>query len=176
LFGTISAHIYVPQLFSYVLRLRQSLPVPMFPRGPGDLFREGLPAGFCFVVLLLCIIWGTDTFAYAVGRTLGRRKLWPTISPGKTLEGALGGFLAAVLIGGALAYWLRLPVYHGVILGALLGVVGQAGDLFESKLKRLAGVKDSGAMLPGHGGVLDRFDSLLFCAPVAYFYFTLVVL
>jgi phosphatidate cytidylyltransferase len=176
LFGTIAAHIYVPQLFSYVVRIRQLLPVPMFPRGLQDLFQEGLPAGVCLVVMVLAIIWGMDTFAYAVGRTLGRHKLCPSISPGKTVEGALGGFLAAALIGGAFAYWLILPSYHGLMLGALLGIVGQAGDLFESKLKRLAGVKDSGAILPGHGGALDRFDSLLFCAPVAYFYLTLVVL
>lgn len=172
LFGTIAAHIYVPQLFSYVVRLREVMAPPAIPRG----LHGFVPIGGCLVAMLLATIWGMDTAAYAVGKTLGRRKLCPNISPGKTVEGAVGGFLAAMLISGAAAYWFRLPLHHGLILGALIGLLGQAGDLFESALKRKAGVKDSGALLPGHGGVLDRFDSLLICAPVAYLYWKLFVL
>jgi phosphatidate cytidylyltransferase len=168
LFATISAHIYVPQLLSYLVRLRSiSLP-DITPHG----LSKGLPAGACLVVLLMVVIWGMDTAAYAVGKTMGRHKLCPGISPGKTVEGALAALAAAAALSAAFGYWLRLPLAHVVILGAAIGVIGQLGDLFESMLKRRAGVKDSGSTLPGHGGVLDRFDSLLFAAPLAFFYLT----
>ncbi len=161
--ATLTAHIYVPQLLSYLVRLRNL-----------DLASNGLPPGAFMVLLLMAVIWGMDTAAYAVGKTLGRHKLCPSISPGKTIEGAIGAFIAAVALSGVLGYLFELPLVHGLVLGALVGVVGQVGDLFESMLKRRAGVKDSGAILPGHGGVLDRFDSLLLAAPVAYFYLSSV--
>ena len=166
LFTTLVGHMYVPQLLSYVLRLRAlgGPPVEL----PGS--AVAVSAGFCWLVVLMLAVGGMDTAAYAVGKAVGRHKLCPKISPGKTVEGAIGGLLAAVALTAGLGHWLGLPLAHGLILGASIGVAGQAGDLFESLLKRRAGVKDSGSLLPGHGGVLDRFDSLLFAAPLAYFY------
>ena len=171
LLATLVGHLYVPQLLSYALRLRMLDAPAVQLRGTEVI----APVGLCWVIALLLVIWGLDTAAYAVGKTLGKHKLCPAISPGKTVEGALGALLAAVILTAGLGYWLGLPVGYGVVLGGLLGVVGQAGDLFESMLKRRVGVKDSGALLPGHGGVLDRFDSLLFAAPVAYFYLAVLV-
>jgi phosphatidate cytidylyltransferase len=125
------------------------------------------------VVLLLGIVMGADTFAYFVGKILGRHPLAPTLSPGKTLEGALGGLLGGAA--GALAVRdlmaPALPLAHTLILGVLVAALGALGDLFESLLKRWAGVKDSGRLFPGHGGMLDRLDSLLFGAPLLYYYF-----
>jgi phosphatidate cytidylyltransferase len=109
------------------------------------------------------VTWSTDMGAYFAGRSFGRRKLAPTISPNKTVEGLLGGIVAATLLGGAWALWTGLGTAL-LALAAVLAVAAQAGDLFESGLKRRAGVKDSGAWLPGHGGVLDRLDGLV---PVA---------
>ncbi|MFB3880313.1 MAG: phosphatidate cytidylyltransferase [Armatimonadota bacterium] len=172
LFATVAGHIYVPQLLSYLVRLR-TMPPPVTDSALGGT-PSALPGGAALVLLLMVVIWLMDTAAYAVGKTMGKHKLCPTISPGKTVEGSVGAFAAAVLLSGGVGYWLGLPLGHGVVLGAAIGVLGQAGDLFESMLKRRAGVKDSGAVLPGHGGILDRFDSLLFAAPLAYFYLSFV--
>jgi phosphatidate cytidylyltransferase len=126
------------------------------------------------VVLLLAIIMVADTCAFFVGHALGRRRLAPALSPGKTVEGAVGGLLGGVA--GALAVravgLTRLPPLHAVVLGALVAALGMVGDLDESLLKRWAGVKDSGDLFPGHGGMLDRLDSLLFGAPILYYYFS----
>lgn len=118
------------------------------------------------------IVMMTDTGAYYVGRMIGRHKLAPRISPGKTIEGSVGGFVAAIVAGllCKLIFFHELPIAHALLLGAALGALGQIGDLAESMLKRSANVKDSGKLLPGHGGVLDRIDSILFCAPLLYFY------
>jgi phosphatidate cytidylyltransferase len=125
------------------------------------------------VVLLLGIIMASDTAAFFLGHAIGRRRLAPSLSPGKTVEGALGGLGGG--IAGALAVRAiglpSLAPLDAVALGALAAACGIAGDLFESLLKRWAGVKDSGALFPGHGGMLDRMDSLLFAAPVLYYYF-----
>lgn len=164
--STLASHVYVPGLLGYVLRLR-ALDAPAVVLGQAG---RTFPAGMCWLVTLMLVVCGMDTAAYGFGKAFGRRKLCPSISPGKTVEGAIAGLLAALAITAAAGHWLGLPLYHGVILGLSLGVVGQLGDLFESMLKRRAGVKDSGAVLPGHGGILDRFDSLLFTAPLAYFY------
>lgn len=130
-------------------------------------------AGASRMLLLLAIVMGADTASFFVGYALGKRKLAPRLSPKKTVEGALGGLLGGVL--GALAVrWGRfesMPVFHAAALGLLGSALGQTGDLFESLLKRWAGVKDSGTLLPGHGGMLDRLDSLLFAAPLLYYYF-----
>jgi phosphatidate cytidylyltransferase len=134
---------------------------------------DPLDLGAWRMLLLLAIVMGADTAAFFVGSALGRRKLVPAISPGKTWEGLLGGLVGGVL--GALAVraaGLRsLPLAHAVWLGFGAAALGTAGDLAESLLKRWAGVKDSGALFPGHGGMLDRLDSLLFASPVLYYYF-----
>lgn len=118
------------------------------------------------------IVMLTDTGAFYTGRAIGRHKLAPRVSPGKTIEGAIGGFAMAVVAGFGckLAFFPEIPAVHALALGATLGTVGQIGDLAESLLKRGSNVKDSGNLLPGHGGMLDRIDSLLFCAPVLYYY------
>jgi phosphatidate cytidylyltransferase len=161
---------YLPLSLSYLIKLRGFWP---------ELTRLGstrslVPAGACWLVLVVFACWAADTTAYAIGKTLGRHHLCPKISPGKTVEGAVAALLAALLVTAALGRWFGLPLREGVILGLLLGLVAQLGDLSKSVMKRQAGVKDSGAILPGHGGVLDRFDSLLFSAPVAFYYLILI--
>lgn len=122
--------------------------------------------GLSMVLWLLLVVWVTDTAAYFAGRRIGGPRLAPAISPGKTWSGLCGGIIGAALAGAGAAWMLdgtRLPQAAG--LGAVLAIVAQAGDLVESALKRSAGVKDSGSLIPGHGGVLDRVDGLWFAAP-----------
>jgi phosphatidate cytidylyltransferase len=114
---------------------------------------------------LFLVVWATDIAAYFVGRGVGGAKLAPRISPGKTWAGLIGGMLGAALVGAAVSAWSGGPVWLGMLAAPVLAVVAQAGDLFESFLKRRAGVKDSGSLIPGHGGALDRLDGLLFAAP-----------
>jgi phosphatidate cytidylyltransferase len=119
------------------------------------------------LLLAVFCVWATDSFAFFVGRAVGKRKLAPKLSPNKTVEGALGGLTAGVLVGALFGWLFFRNVGIGLTIGAIAGVFGQVGDLFESALKREIGIKDFGGILPGHGGVLDRFDSLLFVAPLA---------
>lgn len=132
---------------------------------------RALPHGLVWVSYLLISVWLTDTVAYFAGKRFGGRKLWPTISPKKTISGAVAGVCGAAL--GALVWGVLMlgsqhwPQY--LLGGALLSVTGELGDLVESAYKRSAGVKDSGSVFPGHGGMLDRVDSLFFAAPVLYF-------
>lgn len=134
-----------------------------------------LADGIFWVFVLLAMTWLNDTAAYFFGHRYGRRKLAPLISPGKTLEGFLGGFLGSAA--GFLLFWLLFgrpaSMVDGLWLTLLVGVVGPVGDLSESLIKRSFGIKDSGNIIPGHGGMLDRIDALLFTAPVVYFYLTL---
>jgi phosphatidate cytidylyltransferase len=126
-----------------------------------------LPLGFWWVLLALTVTWANDTGAYFAGRAFGRRKLYPRISPSKTWEGAAGGSLASV-VGACVVqhFWLHtLPLWGAVLIGAGAAVLGPLGDLSESMLKRAFGAKDSSHLLPGHGGLLDRIDALLFNAP-----------
>ena len=146
--------VYPGILFAMVVRLRQ------------------LPDGVAWVMLTLVVTWLNDTGAYFAGRAYGRRKLYPRISPSKTWEGAAGGLAASVLSAlliKALGWLPELPWWGSVIVSAGAAVLGPVGDLSESMLKRAYGAKDSGALLPGHGGVLDRVDALLFTAPFVLF-------
>lgn len=146
--------LYVPLLLGHLALLHQ------------------LPWGREWVFLVLLIVMAGDTGAYFTGVSIGCRKLYPAISPNKSIEGALGGLVGS-LLGALLAkFWFfaALGYFDCVILGLGLGVLGQLGDLFESMLKRSFGVKDSGALIPGHGGILDRLDSLVFAFPPAYYY------
>ncbi|WP_031548606.1 phosphatidate cytidylyltransferase [Salinicoccus luteus] len=132
-------------------------------------FYETREEGIIYILYGLLIVWVTDTGAYLFGRAIGRRKLWPQISPNKTVEGFLGGIFCSVLL--ALLFYLTgwiegVHVLLFLLLTMILSMFGQLGDLVESALKRHFDVKDSGRLLPGHGGVLDRFDSFIFVLPL----------
>jgi phosphatidate cytidylyltransferase len=133
---------------------------------------RALPNGMQWVFLLLVIVMAGDTFAYYVGCNFGRRKLYPIVSPNKSVEGALGGLVGSIC-GALLAkatFFPALALHDCFATALLMGPLGQIGDLFESMLKRSFGVKDSGVIIPGHGGILDRLDSILFAAPAAFYY------
>lgn len=132
-------------------------------------------AGARLILLVFALLWTNDTFAYLTGRLLGKHKLFVRVSPGKTVEGSLGGLLftiGGVMLFSHYASWL--PMKTAVALGLIAVVFGTLGDLCESMLKRQAGVKDSGRLIPGHGGILDRFDSVLFTMPFVFVYLLLV--
>jgi phosphatidate cytidylyltransferase len=124
----------------------------------------GRDLGAALVLTVAIAVWSTDTFAYLAGRQFGKRKLAPTISPAKTVEGAIGGLVAGVAAGLAAGLWLFEDWATGLGIGLAAGTLGQIGDLLESALKRQLGTKDFGSLMPGHGGVLDRCDSLIFVA------------
>jgi phosphatidate cytidylyltransferase len=133
----------------------------------------GTGPGWLIPLLLIIFIWINDTMAYIVGSLIGRTPFAPTISPKKTIEGTVGGMILAIAAAGVYGYfwgqqWLSLQ--HWLALAAIAAIFGTVGDLLESKLKRMAGVKDSGKIMPGHGGFMDRFDSLLLAAPFAWLY------
>jgi len=159
--------LYVAWLASHLLYLREL---------PG---RLGLPygEGAQFVFLAVLPTWACDTAAYAVGLLFGRVRLHPVVSPKKSVEGSLGGLLAAVVVTWFLArLWLpAIPWYLTVLLGFGIGAFAEVGDLVESLLKRTSQAKDSATWIPGHGGVLDRFDSLFFTAPLVYYFLVLAV-
>lgn len=132
-----------------------------------DALRAG-PKGLWLVLFLFAVVWSTDIAAYFTGRALGGPKLWPAVSPKKTWSGAIGGLLAAALAGVAVAAAAGAPRLVPVFLvAAALSIASQGGDLFESSLKRRFGVKDSGRLIPGHGGILDRVDGLITAAVLA---------
>ncbi len=133
---------------------------------------DGGTDGMAWIFFLLCIIFAGDIGAYYVGSHLGRHKLCPRVSPGKTVEGALGGIAGNLLVGSVFKALFLPDLAWGpcLLFFVLAGIAGQVGDLFESTLKRTSGIKDSGVALPGHGGILDRIDALLFAAPVAYLF------
>ena len=130
----------------------------------------GLGPDRAWILALVLVVWAFDTFAYLVGRRFGRHAFMQHISPSKTLEGVVGGAVAAAIVGAVVVALLGRPWLLGLGFGLLVGAAAQAGDLAESMLKRAAGAKESGTLIPGHGGLLDRVDSFLFAAPVAYFY------
>ncbi len=134
--------------------------------------------GFSFVIVVFALTWCYDAGAFFVGSKFGRHKIFPSISPGKTLEGVFGG-VAFSIIGSLIARWIVAPyltIVQTVGLALISSVVGQLGDLVESMIKRDAKIKDSSATIPGHGGALDRFDSLLFTAPLIYYFFKYFIL
>lgn len=151
---------YLGLLYPYVYRIR------------GEAAWMEPSPGQWWLLLLFASLWLGDTAAMFFGKSFGRHKLAPTVSPNKTVEGFLGGlvgYLVAAMI--VRIVWLAdVPAYHFVVISLLLGLFGQLGDLVESLWKRSLGIKDSSHIIPGHGGVLDRFDSLLFSAPVLYLY------
>lgn len=156
--ATLFAAAYVGALGATIAALRVLLPVEQ---------------GAWRVLLLLAVVMSSDTFAYFAGSAFGRHKLAPRVSPGKTIEGLAGGLVGGVVAALVVRHFgLReVPVAAAVALGIVVSVFGVTGDLVESLLKRWSGVKDSGRLFPGHGGMLDRLDSLLFGAPVLYYYF-----
>jgi phosphatidate cytidylyltransferase len=133
------------------------------------------PLGPRMVMFLLVLLWVGDTLAYFTGRSVGRHKMAPELSPGKTWEGAAANLLGSILVGLVSPHWIALPRVHLAVMAGLANVAGQLGDLTESAYKRSAGVKDSGTLLPGHGGMLDRLDSLIFAAPVVWYYFRILL-
>jgi phosphatidate cytidylyltransferase len=164
---TVFGVMYVGWLGSHLVLLRE-LPASV---GVED------SVGVRLVFLAALVTWSTDTFAYLCGVALGRHKLVPQISPKKTVEGGVGGLLGAALTGWICAKTFTpfLTPLAGTLLGLTVGLVAQLGDLVESLIKRDAGIKDTAELIPGHGGVLDRFDSLLFTVPVLYYYFRLFI-
>jgi phosphatidate cytidylyltransferase len=154
--GLVAGLVYVPVLLSFLPRVRE--------------FQNGL----AWIFLILVITWAGDTGAYFSGRAFGRTKLFPRVSPKKTWEGAIGGMVLAV-VGACAVKAIGLPNVgwgHAIALGIIIDAGGVVGDLVESMLKRSFGVKDSGWIMPGHGGILDRVDSLLFTAPLTWVYAT----
>jgi phosphatidate cytidylyltransferase len=158
---------------SVLSRAAASIMIPLYVGLPlGAIARVRLTHGPEVLSTLAVLVIVSDSAQYFVGRLAGRRKLAPLVSPSKTLEGALGGIAAAGIVGATLGpRWIPgLALVPGVLLGLLVAGFGIIGDLFESQLKRAAGVKDSSALIPGHGGVLDRIDSWLFAGPVFYIF------
>ncbi len=161
--------------YAYAIRYHEYAFEPVPVAIGGHTFQ--VPSGGLLLLLPLVATWASDIGAYAIGRTLGRNKLLPSISPAKTVEGAIGGVLATMLWSWAYTHWVLRPMTHldfkwppaGVLLfAAIVSIVAQIGDLAESMLKREGSVKDSSRLLPGHGGILDRLDSLFFVLPVSY--------
>ena len=132
-------------------------------------------AGLYFVLFMFFLVILTDVGCYYFGSNMGKHKLAPVISPNKTIEGSIGGTLTCIAGGFIIGYIINLPWYHALIASLLITICAQIGDLCESLIKRDAGVKDSGDLLPGHGGFLDRTDSYIFTIPVIYYYFAYIV-
>jgi phosphatidate cytidylyltransferase len=128
------------------------------------------------MICILSIIWVNDSFAFLVGKNFGKNKLFPSVSPKKTIEGFLGGLIfsliAAIIIS---KFNLDFSMLNWMVIGVIVSVIGTIGDLVESKFKRQAKIKDSGNIMPGHGGILDRLDSLLFAAPFVYLYINFII-
>jgi phosphatidate cytidylyltransferase len=162
--ATVFGALYV-SLLAFLIRL--GMVAPAVPAG-APLGALGAERGW--ILLLILAVWAYDTGAFLVGKNLGRRKFLTHISPSKTIEGLIGGVIASTLVVAVLLWALGQDPRHALVLGPLTALAAQAGDLAESVIKRAAGAKDSGALIPGHGGMLDRVDSFLFAAPVMTLY------
>ena len=186
--STVTGVIYVSLFFGTFIGLREIFVQGYFPAyrwfpeaaagGSEALWAGVYRWGGYTVISVLSTIWICDTAAYHTGKAMGKHKLFARVSPNKTWEGAIAGFVFAILSAVAAKYLVLdyLTLSQAVVIGLIVGTLGQVGDLFESLLKRDAGVKDSSNLLPGHGGILDRFDSLLFVAPVVYIYIDFIIL
>ena len=163
-FATVFGALYVG-LISFVLQVANT--GPAIPAGSA---LSALSSGQGWIVLLVLGVWSYDTGAYLVGRQIGRHKFMTHISPAKSIEGLVGGLVATTIVTCLMLAALGQAWFGGLVLGPILGLSAQAGDLAESMLKRAAGVKDSGSLIPGHGGILDRIDSFLFAGPVVALY------
>jgi phosphatidate cytidylyltransferase len=130
--------------------------------------------GPTLLLFAMVIVWVSDTAAYFAGRAIGKRPFAPKLSPNKTWEGAVAGFLASLAVAFVFMPWVNVPLIHLLSMAALGNIAGQVGDLLESGYKRSAGIKDSGTLLPGHGGVLDRIDALILAIPVVWYYWILI--
>jgi phosphatidate cytidylyltransferase len=171
---TVAGAFYIAWLLSHFILLR-SLSAPALHE---SIFTPlGMQPGVAWIYYVCAITWLQDTSAYFVGRQFGRHKLAPILSPKKTWEGAVGGMLGAILTGIVCVWLLGLPItlLQGALLGVVGGIVGPLGDLSESLIKRQVGLKDAGTLIPGHGGILDRADSLLFTVPILYYLIRLFV-
>jgi len=127
------------------------------------------------IISIFVIIWTNDTFAFVVGKTMGQNKLFERISPKKTIEGFIGGVGFGILAASLIAwYYIKEPVYIWIITALIVSVIGTIGDLVQSKFKRMANVKDSGSIMPGHGGILDRLDSVIFVAPFVFLFYQIL--
>lgn len=166
---------YIPALLGHLLLLRDLPP----PRGLLSHLVSGCAStrGFWILIWTMALVWIGDTGAYFSGLLFGRHKMAPSISPNKTVEGLAGGIAVTALAGVGLDAWWRLGFgpWHSLALAILTTIFGTLGDLVESSVKRAAGAKDSGSLLPGHGGALDRFDSLMFAAPAVYWYVKTII-
>lgn len=149
---TLMGMIYIGWFFSYTIFIR------------------ALTAHGAYFYYLATSVMVLDSSAYFVGKMFGKHKLFPSVSPKKSIEGAIGAFGGSIFVGIVFAYVLKLPYIHFFILSILIGIMAQLGDLFESLIKRDAGVKDSSNLIPGHGGLLDRADSFIFASPIVYYY------
>lgn len=166
---TVFGALYVA-LLGFVVRLGHAAPAL-----PADAPLAGLGAERGWILLLIVGVWAYDTGAYFVGRRVGGPRFLQHISPSKTYAGLIGGLLVATLVTAAMLAGLREDPLAALVLGPLIGLAAQAGDLAESLLKRAAGAKDSGSLIPGHGGILDRIDSFLFAAPIVTLYVVVAV-
>ena len=162
--ATIFGALYIA-LLSFIIRLGDAAPAV-----PGTAPFQAIGAERGWVLLLVFAVWSYDTGAYLVGKNFGRTKFLTHISPSKTVEGVIGGVVATTLVTALMLWGLGVNPVHALALGPLTALAAQAGDLAESVLKRAANAKDSGTLIPGHGGILDRVDSFLFAAPVVTLY------
>jgi phosphatidate cytidylyltransferase len=163
-FATIFGALYA-SLLAFVLRLGHEAPA-----SPEGAPLAALDGGRGWIVLLVLAVWSYDTGAYFIGKRFGRRRFLSHISPSKTYAGLIGGIVAATIVSAIVLLGLGRQPFDALLIGPLVSLAAQAGDLAESMLKRAAGAKDSGTLIPGHGGVLDRVDSFLFAAPVLVLY------